>query len=114
LRIKVQIESCSRVFSNNRWGEFGENRNSNFDTDLEWKDVDFERRMIKISPRAGWTPKGKRGREISVNNELLTVLLKLQEKAKGRHVVEKTNDKPYNRGLWLNFKPWPGGWEWRM
>ena len=70
--------------------------------------------MIKISPRAGWTPKGKRGREIPVNNELLTVLLKLQEKAKGRHVVEKTNDKPYNRGLWLNFKPWPGGWEWRM
>jgi len=71
---------------------------------LEWRDVDFERGVIKIIPKAGWTPKGKRGREIPINEELLPVLLKLKAGSKGGHVVEKTNDKPYNRGLWLNFK----------
>jgi integrase len=71
---------------------------------IEWPDVDFERRVIKITPKAGWTPKGKRGREIPINDELLPVLLELKAKSKGRYVVEKTNDKPYNRGLWLNFK----------
>jgi len=55
-------------------------------------------------PKADWTPKGKRGREIPINDELLPVLLELKARSKGRHVVEKTKDKRYNRGLWLNFK----------
>jgi integrase len=71
---------------------------------LEWRDVDFERRVIKVTPKAGWTPKGKRGREIPINDELLPVLCRLKESSKGRYVVEKTNGKRYNRGLWLNFK----------
>jgi site-specific recombinase XerD len=49
-------------------------------------------------------PKGKRGREIPVNDQLLPVLLELRTQNTGRLVVEKTNDKPYTRGLWLNFK----------
>jgi hypothetical protein len=56
------------------------------------------------APKAGWTPKGKRGREIPINDGLLPVLLKLKAASKGRYVVENTNDKPYNRGRWLNFK----------
>jgi hypothetical protein len=39
-----------------------------------------------------------------INDEIFPVLLKLKAGSKGRLVVEKTNDKPYNRGLWLNFK----------
>jgi len=33
---------------------------------LEWRDVDFERGVIKITPKAGWMPKEKRGREIPI------------------------------------------------
>jgi hypothetical protein len=45
----------------------------------------------------GSTPKGKRGCEIPINNELLPVHLKLKAGSKSGHVVEKTNDKPQNR-----------------
>lgn len=62
--------------------------------------------MIKITPKAGWMPKGKRGREIPINDEVLPVLLELRANSKGPRAVEKTNDKPHNRGLWLNFKRW--------
>jgi hypothetical protein len=60
--------------------------------------------VIKITPKAGWMPKGKRGREIPINDEVLPVLLELRANSKGPRAVEKTNDKPHNRGLWLNFK----------
>jgi hypothetical protein len=59
--------------------------------------------VIKITPKAGWMPKGKRGREIPLNDELLPIFLELKARNTGRLVVEKTNDKPYTRGLWLNF-----------
>jgi hypothetical protein len=42
--------------------------------------------VIKITPKVGWMPKGKRGREIPISDELLPVLLELKAKNMGRLV----------------------------
>jgi integrase len=70
---------------------------------LEWEDVDFERKVIKIVAKHGWSPKGKSEREIPINNELYGVLAKLREKSTGSYVIEKRNVKRYERALWENF-----------
>jgi len=70
---------------------------------LEWNDVDFERKMIKITPKDGWSPKGKRGREIPINNELFELLIRQKKESTGRHVVERSRAKRYDRGLWEKF-----------
>lgn len=70
---------------------------------LEWEDVDFERRIIQIRSKEGWTPKSKRDREIPINDELNEVLLELKEKSSGVHVLERNGIKKYDRALWENF-----------
>ena len=47
---------------------------------LEWADVDFDRRKIKIRAKDDWTPKTAE-REIPINNQLIEVLKRL----KGNH-----------------------------
>lgn len=76
---------------------------------LEWNDIDFERRVVKITPKDGWMPKSKRAREIPINEELLQILVDQKMKVRGRYVVEKTNGRSYHRGLWLNFKRFARG-----
>lgn len=49
---------------------------------LEWSDVDFERRKIKIRVKVGWTPKTAE-REIPISNGLIDVLVKLKEQSSG-------------------------------
>lgn len=49
---------------------------------LEWKDIDFSRRKIKIRVKDGWTPKTSE-REIPISNGLLELLLNLKKKAIG-------------------------------
>lgn len=44
---------------------------------LEWSDVDFHRRKIKIRVKDGWTPKTAE-REIPISDGLMNVLLKLR------------------------------------
>lgn len=60
--------------------------------------------MIKVTAKDGWSPKGKRDREIPINDELLELLLKMRSKPKRRYVVEKNNAKRYDRALWENFQ----------
>jgi integrase len=69
-------------------------------TNWEWKDIDFERKIIKITPKESWSPKGKRGREIPINDELHDLLLKLLAESRGREVLEKNNPKRYDESLW--------------
>ncbi len=45
---------------------------------LEWDDVDFERKVIKVGAKDGWSPKGKRDREIPINDELDELLIKMR------------------------------------
>jgi integrase len=71
---------------------------------LEWDDVDLERRIIKVGPKDGWSPKGNKGTEIPINDDLHEVLIRQRGRSTGTHVVEKANKKPYYRGLWLKFK----------
>ncbi len=49
---------------------------------LEWSDVDFERRKIKIRVKEDWTPKTSE-REIPISDGLMDVLLKLKKNAIG-------------------------------
>ena len=70
---------------------------------LEWDDVDFERKVIKVTAKDGWSPKGKREREIPMNDELVELLLKMRSEPKRKYVVEKNNAKRYDRALWENF-----------
>jgi integrase len=46
---------------------------------LEWSDIDFDRRKVKVRVKDGWTPKTSE-REIPINNQLLEVLKGLKEK----------------------------------
>lgn len=52
---------------------------------LEWSDVDFERRKIKIRVKVDWTPKTSE-REIPMTDGLKGVLLNLKKKAIGNLV----------------------------
>lgn len=73
--------------------------------ELEWNDVDFERRIIKIGPKDGWTPKGKRPREIPINDELFEMILEQRKKSKGSsYVLEKNGSNRYDRTLWEDIK----------
>jgi integrase len=72
--------------------------------ELEWDDVDFERRIIKIGPKDGWSPKGKRPREIPINDELIEVLLEQRRGSKGSYVLEKNGSNRYDRTLWEDIK----------
>ena len=48
---------------------------------LEWSDIDFERRKIKIRVKDSWRPKSSE-REIPINNELMGVLVAHKKKNK--------------------------------
>ena len=47
--------------------------------DLEWSDIDFERRVIKIKLKEFWTPKNLISREIPMNDVVYEVLHKQKE-----------------------------------
>ncbi len=53
---------------------------------LEWNDVDFSRRKIKIVAKDDWSPKTNE-REIPINEGLLEVLKKQKEKSNGSKYV---------------------------
>ena len=53
---------------------------------LEWADIDFKRRKIRIVEKAHWSPKTNE-REIPVNDGMLEVLNKQKMKAKGSRYV---------------------------
>jgi len=72
--------------------------------ELEWDDVDFERQIIKIGPKDGWSPKGKRPREIPINDELFEVILEQRKKSKGSYVLERNGSNRYDRTLWEDIK----------
>ncbi|MFC1658702.1 tyrosine-type recombinase/integrase [Candidatus Omnitrophota bacterium] len=60
---------------------------------LEWNDVDFERRKIRIRFKDGWRPKTSE-REIPINNGLLELLKQHREKTKkGPLVFHKNGEK---------------------
>ena len=71
---------------------------------LEWRDIDFERKIIKITPKDGWPPKGKKEREIPINDELHDLLLILRTESRRREVLEKNNPKRYDKSLWEKFR----------
>jgi len=70
---------------------------------LEWDNVDFERKVIRITTKEGWSPKGKEERDIQINDVLYDLLLKMRKESNGSSVVEKNNVKRYDRALWENF-----------
>jgi len=71
---------------------------------LEWKDIDFERRVVKIQPKESWLPKGKRGREIPISDELLEVLAEHRTQSEGQYVVLRTSRNRYHKSLLEKFK----------
>lgn len=52
---------------------------------LEWSDIDFNRRKIKIRVKDDWAPKTSE-REIPINDGLLDILEKQKKDKKGRYV----------------------------
>lgn len=55
---------------------------------LEWKDIDFDRRKIKLRVKDHWRPKTTE-REIPINNGLLDILKKHRIKKKGSLVFHR-------------------------
>lgn len=62
-------------------------------TYIEWDDVSFEFRTIKIQGKAEWKPKTDEERTVPLNKTALQILRELYEKRKGRWVFS-TSDKP--------------------
>jgi len=61
---------------------------------LEWSDIDFERRKIKIRIKDNWRPKTTE-REIPINEGLIKFLAEYKEKTqKGSLVFHKPNGEP--------------------
>ena len=58
---------------------------------LEWSDVDFDRRKIKIIVKDNWSPKTDE-REIPINDGLYEILLKQKERANGSKYVFPDED----------------------
>ncbi len=52
---------------------------------LEWRDVDFQRKRIKIRVKENWEPKTSE-RDIPMNDKLIEVLKKHKEKSRGNFV----------------------------
>jgi len=46
---------------------------------LEWEDVDFERRIITIRVKDEWEPKGRQAREIPIHDKIFPVLQRHKE-----------------------------------
>lgn len=64
---------------------------------FEWRDIDFERRVVKITLKEDWMPKSKRAREIPINDELIEILVDQKMKLDGKYVVEKRNGRSYDK-----------------
>ncbi|MHB8880025.1 MAG: tyrosine-type recombinase/integrase [Thermodesulfovibrionales bacterium] len=62
-------------------------------TYLEWNDVSFEFKAIKIQGKEKWKPKTDEERTVPLNNTALQILIELYEKRKGRWVFSNS-DKP--------------------
>ena len=62
-------------------------------TYIEWDDVSFEFRTIKIQGKEEWKPKTDEERTVPLNKTALQILKELYEKRKGRWVFS-TSDKP--------------------
>jgi site-specific recombinase XerD len=62
-------------------------------TYLEWDDVSFEFRTIKVQGKAEWKPKTDEERTVPLNKTALQILEELFEKRKGRYVFSNS-DKP--------------------
>lgn len=61
---------------------------------LRWQDVDFNRRLINIVNRNGFTTKTKKNRSIPINRSLLEVLV-IRENAAQNHLVFHDRFKPW-------------------
>ncbi|MFC2169583.1 hypothetical protein ACFLRM_03305 [Acidobacteriota bacterium] len=64
----------------------------------------FLGKVIKIGTKDGWSPKGKRPREIPINDELFEVLLKQRKKSKRSYVLEKDGSSRYDKTLWEDIR----------
>ncbi len=60
---------------------------------LEWKDIDFDRRKIKIRVKENWRPKTTE-REIPINEGLLKALMEHKKTRKGQLVFHSGNGQP--------------------
>ena len=72
---------------------------------LEWSDVDFGRRKIKIAVKDDWTPKTNE-REIPINDGLLGVLKDQRSKVNGSRYVfpDEIGNRIYKNRLLKRFK----------
>jgi len=72
---------------------------------LEWTDVDFDRRKIKIIVKDDWSPKSNE-REIPVNEALLTVLKQQKQRTNGSKYVfpDEKGNKIFKNRLLKRFK----------
>ena len=64
---------ATALYAGLRWGELAT---------LEWSDVDFDRNLIHVRPKAEWMPKSKRDRLIPLHPTLREILLVRYQRAK--------------------------------
>jgi len=63
---------------------------------LEWSDIDFQRRKIKVRKKGYWNPKGTE-RDIPINKKLFEALKELKSKSDSRYVFGKGDKKCSNK-----------------
>jgi len=65
---------------------------------LEWDDIDFNRKKIKLRVKDDWSPKTSE-RQIPINESLVGVLKELETKKKGRYVFHDKGQQIENNRL---------------
>jgi len=64
---------------------------------LEWSDIDFERRQIIIQNKEDWHTKSYRHRVIPINDKIIEVLLEQKKVSQSRYVFSQENGEKLNK-----------------
>jgi len=67
---------------------------------LEWEDIDFQNKLIKVQskPESGFHPKSYRSRSIPMNGEVEKILMDLPQR--GKYVFDNGQNQPLHADIW--------------
>lgn len=60
---------------------------------LDWADVDFEQKLVRVRAKRGWSPKNYEEREVPLLGQLEQILVEWRKSASTSHVLSVSGDR---------------------